>query len=248
MAGKSSEGSSTLNSVNHALLIPLSGWIPADSMVDLHGPRGLYERIQKKKELEERIRKKGEAPSEERGPNLMPSVSQENREVAQQICDRKKQLERRDQCEAKRRTKTEPPLYLTHDDDHENSSGPSEEQEAGSEVEALVQGCKRSLTISQETDEFWTRSRHRVWEEQAKQIPRFASWGPDSHLHSQKGQKFTRINVEGCKEIFVPEKSYCFYHDEKSKRDYWIRAVRKGRSEPHWTDWKRWYGPLSDWS
>ena len=65
MAGKSSEGSSTLNSVNgHALLIPLSGWIPADSMVDLHGPRGLIcdrkkqlERIQRKKELEERIRK-----------------------------------------------------------------------------------------------------------------------------------------------------------------------------------------------
>ena len=195
------------------------------------------------------------------GSGWTPSASQA-REIVQ-LPDREKQLERRKICDERRRKKREPRseekdspsedkasgksiLDLTHDD--ENSSGPSEENEAGPEVEELVQGCKRSLTISQETDEPWTRSRHREWEEQAKQIPRFASWGPDSHLHTQKGQKFTRINVEGCKEIFVPENSICLYHDEKQNKDYWIKAVQKGRREPYWTDWKRWYGPDQKWN
>ena len=194
------------------------------------------------------------------GSGWTPSASQA-REILQ-LSDREKQLERRKICDETRRKKREPRseekdspsedkasgksiLDLTHDD--ENSSGPSEENEAGPEVEELVQGCKRSLTVSHESDDEDTK-RGQEWDEQTRQIPRHSSWTSGSHLHSQKDQKFTRINVEGCKEIFVPENPICFYHDEKKNRDYWIKAVQKGRREPYWTDWKRWYGPDQKWN
>ena len=84
--------------------------------------------------------------------------------------------------------------------------------------------------------------------EQAKSIPRFSSWASDSHLHSVSGKSFTKINVEGCKEIFVPDYTVCFQHDPKTKQDYWVTACpRNRRHAPKWTDWRRWYGPSESW-
>ena len=107
-------------------------------------------------------------------------------------------------------------------------------------IDNIVRGTKRSLTLSHASDK-------ESDDDTSVRFPRFASWTSDSHLYNVNGKTFTQISVEGCKEIFVPEFSVCFHHDETNKRDFWTTATPKGRRAPHWQDWRRWYGPSPNW-
>ena len=117
------------------------------------------------------------------------------------------------------------PLDSTHDQDT---------------LDIIVRGTKRSLTLSHASDK-------ESDDDTSVRFPRFASWTSDSHLYNVNGKTFTKINVEGCKEIFGPDFSVCFHHDETNKRDFWITATPKGRRAPQWADWRRWYGPSPKW-
>ena len=137
----------------------------------------------------------------------------------------------------------------TADGSDSDATGPdsTHSQEAASPseyqgIDELVKGTKRSLTVAQASD---LDSEQTRWGEQARQIPRFASWISDSHLHSVNGISFTKINVEGCKEIFVPDCTVCFCNDPTTKRDFWVTATPKGRRAPKWEDWRRWHGVRS---
>ena len=85
-------------------------------------------------------------------------------------------------------------------------------------------------------------SYQRSWDEPSTSIPKHGTLRSHDHLYSIGGDEYTRINVDGCKEIFVKVGSTCYYHDEDMQRDYWIRATKKGRKNPSWKDWGRWWG------
>ena len=85
---------------------------------------------------------------------------------------------------------------------------------------------------------------HRKWDHPpSESIPRHNSWDKtgDEHLYSIDGKRYTKINVQDCREIFVPVGAQCYMHDEVKPKDYWIIAGEKGRSQPRWTDWKAWW-------
>ena len=91
-------------------------------------------------------------------------------------------------------------------------------------VEAIRRGLKRNLILSGGD------------EEQAKPFPRHASWTEDSHLYSNEGVQYTKINVKTCDEIFVPIWTKCFCRD--NGWDYWLIAKPNGRKPPSHYAWR----------